>query len=505
MELIGDHLTTVKVEELDTSNSTWSQPGQERTSEGCGDTKIGNMEGDQMQATNTGGGDGFVYEEEIIMNQSFPPGDGTGNVSNVNADEAAKEVPNMPDADKMYQEMYDEQKKKDEEEQSAVLRQREDEVRLLKKQIADEMRKKAQRQAAEALRRHKAAEQAAHDKYLNDLKLQLATLQNPETQSSAHANTQQRQVHTATPQGSLSGSNVANFGASSAHHSLSQPGLRHISTVDMQGGTPVSTSLMQGNQGQAFQLQGLQSNNPPPQTFTPLYVPATRPQVHTPQKNISHLMPPTSSNRRSPRANVSSLAFDAARKQEAPMVSSRPASATGTPLMQQSTSTGFFYPVASSSPAKGDGSSIPGMLSPRSRKRAPTVTGQVLEQFLDRKKSRKQGMATQSPSAKGPKSVPTDDLRSLSERKYNLAKALDGVLKETLKQGNINKIKKQVDDAGFQAIPVPEPMPKDLFCYCVSMYMMEIGEQEPNARAALVRKNCLDYIVSQMFNFAEVS
>lgn len=495
MELIGPHLKEVKVEEGETNESNWPQPGQERKIEGFGDSKLGNMEGQQMEASNTGGGDGFVYEEEIIMNEPVPD-DENPNSTDFNAGDAAA---------RMYEEIYAEEKRRNEEEQAAVIRQREEDVRQVKKAIEDEMRKKAQMQAAEALKRHKAAEKAAHDKYLNDLKLQLAALQNPMQQTSPGANRPPAPQYQSTPQGSYQSGNVAYFAGRNEGVSVTKPSVSHSAIQYMQGGGNVNPGVSHGNKGQSYNLQVPQSSNVSSHTPAPLYVPATRPQLHTPQKNMPHLMQPSSGNRRSPRANISSLALDASRKQEAPLVSSRPASATGNPIMQDNASSAFFNPVAASSPAKGTSRSTPAWLSPKSKKRPPTVTGQVLEQFLDRKKAKKQGTPTKSPSAKGATSVTTEDLKSQSERKYNLAKALDSVLKETLKQGNINRIKKQVDDAGFQAIPVPEPMPKDLFCYTVSMYMMDIAEQDPTARAAIVRKNCLDYIVSQMFTFAEVS
>lgn len=328
------------------------------------------------------------------------------------------------------------------------------------------------------MKRAKDEEAAAHEQFLTNLKSQLANLQNT----------------SATNNAPVQSSNVS-----------AQAPLHHSTPISMQAANQGVQNPNMGKQGQHYQWTATPGTMFSTPQSAPLYVPPKGPQPVTPQKYLHHPALQQSANRRSPRANVSSLAFDASRKSERPLVSSAPASCAGTPSLPDQQPNPLFSPIASSSPSKGNASVPQALLSPKSRKRVPTVTGQVLDQFLDRKRAKKHGTPTQSPGAKATGVSSMDDLKTQSERKYQLAKNLDIILKETLKQGNFNKIKKQLDEAGLQAIPVPEPFPKDLFCYTVSMYIGDINEQEPDARAAIVRKNCIDYIVSQMHTFAEVS
>lgn len=221
----------------------------------------------------------------------------------------------------------------------------------------------------------------------------------------------------------------------------------------------------------------------------------------SPQKNEGAMQLPGGSNRRSPRAHTSSLAFDATRKQDPPLLSDRPASAG--PFEQPGSIPGLFSPLASSSPAQG---AIPKgtMVSPRSRKRLPTVTGNVLQTLLENKRAKKS--PHQSPIAKGSENVyGVAEMKSQSAMKCKLTSDLDAILKETLKQGNFSKIQTRLDAAGLQVVAVQKPIPKDLFCYAVSLYMPEIQESDPAARAAVVRTQFMEFVVSQMLNFAQVS
>lgn len=486
MELLKDRLPTIKTEDEEIVSTSWMQTGQERTIEGDGDNKGGTVVDDSYQGSNTGGGDGSTHEQGILTGELLNPSDSNPKGQTPHLEKEAEVGSAIPDAAQMYQMELAEQTKKAEEQEGAVLRERQEEVRKLTQAIQEEMRKQAAIQAAEALKRKQEEEKAAHEKFLTDLKAQLAKLQNPQSQVSTELQQRQSAMQPVNPM---------------------QPN-RMQGPLNVIPGAPYNLNRqgMQGNQAQVYQWTNPQGTMYSQNVSGPLYVPTRSGQPLTPQKIGHSLALQQSSNRRSPRANVSSLAFDASRKQEQPLLHSTPSSCGGTPTIPEQQSSALFAPIASSSPAKPPAATGTAMLSPKGRKRqAPTVTGQVLDQFLDRKKAKKHTTPNQSPRAKGPSATPMDDLKSQSERKYQLAKSLDVILKENLKQSNFNKIKKQVDEAGFQAIPVPEPFPKDLFCYTISMYMGDIDEIEPDNRAAIVRKNCIDYIVSQMMTFAEVS
>lgn len=242
----------------------------------------------------------------------------------------------------------------------------------------------------------------------------------------------------------------------------------------------------------------LTGHNMPASNITPYNTPVVSPEKDS---NSGHYA--AGSNRRSPRANVSSLAYDANRKNEPPLVRSTAHNVARTGLINPC-QVGVPPSVLASTAGQIQ---VPhaGVMSPKGKKRPPSVTSNVLEKFLDNKRAKKQLGSQQSPSAKsGGVNVSSDDLKSQSDLKFKLAKDLDVILKETLKPANINKIRQRVENAGFQAIPVPEPMPKDLFCYAASLYVADITETDPAARAAELRKNCLEYVVGQLFNFTKV-
>lgn len=402
--------------------------------------------------------------------------------------------------DDVYQQVLAEKQQIADAQDAENKRIRNAELEKVRQAIAEEKRKQAEAKALEAVERAKKAEQVAHDKELAELKRQLSLLKNPPRPSTPNVITCQG-PQTSTAQ---AGATTRITGGIVPQRPSMAPQM-----MQLQNPAPPGTA---GFVGQSSALhtpvkqvipRGHMVGNV--RCMNPLYMaPATTPGL-SPQQPFNSGHFDLSANRRSPRANVSSLAYDASRKQEVPSVSS-----TATAHLPHGGATlhpsqlSAFSPVAASSPGKTI-ISRPGVMSPKGRKRPPSVTGNVLEQLLEHKRAKKNVASNVSPTGRTASgNVACDDLQSQSDLKYKLAKSLDVILKETLKPGNINKIRQRVESAGFQAIPLPDPMPKDLFCYAASLYVTDITESDPDSRAAVLRKNCLDFVVGQMFNFTKV-
>lgn len=478
--------------------TVWVPIDEERTIEGSGDGAAqlpGPTQEPDVSLSTNGGGDVALHAPGDSQSKDFKP----------------EVVPQPPtDAntfavkdDDVYQEVLAEKQQLAQEKEAENKRIRNAELEKLRQAIAEEKRKQAEVKAIEEVERAKKAEQEAHDKELADLKRQLSLLQNPPRAKTPNVlppqgakPDQPTHFQSGAPPWITGGMMPMRPSIASQTMQLQNPGapaplgLRSQSSAFQ---TPVRQVIPRGHM--VGNVQCIPSSN---------IAAVTTPGV-SPQKPVTNVHFDAASNRRSPRANISSLAYDATRKQEAPSVSNTATAhlALGGPSIHPS-QLAAFSPLAASSPGKNV-ASRPGVMSPKGRKRPPSVTSNVLEQLLEQKRAKKNVASNVSPTGRSAGvGVPLDDLQSQSDLKYKLAKDLDVILKETLKQGNINKIRQRVENAGFQAIPLPEPMPKDLFCYAASLYVTDITETDPDSRAAVLRKNCLDFVVGQMFNFTKV-
>lgn len=93
----------------------------------------------------------------------------------------------------------------------------------------------------------------------------------------------------------------------------------------------------------------------------------------------------------------------------------------------------------------------------------------------------------------------------LALSKVKIANQLDKILQIPVDDDCTNKLAATLRPDNLEPDSLPDPLPKDLFCYTIAAFMQDINETIPSERAAVARRRILDFVLQHYTAFTQVN